>query len=672
MKPEILAPAGDQNCFLAALAAGANAVYLGLKNFSARMDADNFGLGELARLTELAHTHEARVYVAMNTLVKPDECAQAYRLLRRLASQTTVDGLIVQDLAMLDMARQADFTGGIALSTLANVTHPAALAHAASLGATRVVMPRELSVDELRQMGEHCPEGLELECFVHGALCYCVSGRCYWSSYMGGKSGLRGRCVQPCRRMYRQGQMESKNNKVFVNKGRQARFFSCQDLSLDVLAKTLLSIPRLTSWKIEGRKKGPHYVYHIVTAYRMLRDNPNDAQAKKDAMSLIEMALGRTTTHARFLPQKSRVPTDPEGQTSSGMLVGKIVEQDGRPAIKTRLDLLPRDYLRIAVEDERFHATMPVTRRVGKGGSLVLRLPRHTTPPTGTPVFLIDRREAELLHLLGEWNKRLAALPECQSRPVTSNPSLPKPLGRAAMKRRPDMRVLATMPTGKSNKSGTSSMIGLWLTRRATEISRTVAPRIAWWLPPVIWPGEEQGLAQTIALLWRNGCRTFVCNAPWQRMLFPDEIPHSATLVAGPFCNIANACALGLLRRMGFAAAIVSPELPGDVALALPAQSPLPLGFVLGGHWPVGISRFGLLGIKPNEPFVSPKGEVFWCRQYGDNVWLYPAWPLDFSAQKDALQEAGYVFFVSIQENLPKNLPQLKRPGLFNWEGALL
>ena len=185
-KPEILAPAGDTPSFLAALAAGADAVYLGLKHFSARMQAENFGLTELSRLTDLAHAENARVYVAMNTLVKPGENAAAYRLAARLTRQVCPDGLIIQDLAMLDLARQAGFEGGLFLSTLANLTHPEALTQAKALGANRVILPRELSIDEIRRMGEACPEGLDLECFIHGALCYCVSGRCYWSSYMGG------------------------------------------------------------------------------------------------------------------------------------------------------------------------------------------------------------------------------------------------------------------------------------------------------------------------------------------------------------------------------------------------------------------------------------------------------------------------------------------------------
>ena len=125
--PEILAPAGDMACALAALAAGANALYLGLKHFSARMMAENFGASELSRLVELVHTQNARVYVAMNTLLKPGDLDSAWRLSARLARDVRPDGMIVQDLGMVDMARQAGFQGGIFLSTLANITHPAGL-----------------------------------------------------------------------------------------------------------------------------------------------------------------------------------------------------------------------------------------------------------------------------------------------------------------------------------------------------------------------------------------------------------------------------------------------------------------------------------------------------------------------------------------------------------------
>lgn len=707
-KPEILAPAGDTSSFLAALAAGADAVYLGLKHFSARMQAENFGLGELSRLTDLAHGQNARVYVAMNTLVKPNETAAAYRLAARLARQVRPDGLIIQDLAMLDLARQAGYEGGLFLSTLANLTHPEALLQARDLGADRVILPRELSIDEIRLMGEACPQGLDLECFIHGALCYCVSGRCYWSSYMGGKSGLRGRCVQPCRRVYRQGGpavqalalRESRNaekeerprgrnnvdaaparppRRQTATRGKEhsGRWFSCLDLSLDVLAKTLLHIPHLVSWKIEGRKKGPHYVYHAVTAYRMLRDHPGDPKARKMAEEILEMALGRPGSRARFLPQKNNLPISPGGQTNSGLLAGNVrVEADGRVLLKPHFELLPQDYLRVGVEDERWHATLPVTRRIPKAGSLILRLPKHKTPKAGTPVFLIDRREPELMRLLKEWQSRLESLPVRSSRAVEDSPSLP----RAVKPRpRPDMVLRASLPQGRETRSGRNQLLALWLSPRSADISRTVAPRVSWWLPPVVWPEEEEVLRRLISRLWREGARHFVCNAPWQRGLFPGGasgqgagLPPDADLLAGPFCNAANAAALGVLARMGFSGAFVSPELAREDMLALPGQSPLPLGAVLGGFWPVGISRFGLLGVKANEPFLSPKGEVFWARQYAGNIWIYPGWPLDLTAKRQELATAGYGFFVQMQENPPAALPELRRQGLFNWEGSLL
>jgi U32 family peptidase len=243
--PEILAPAGNRAAFLAGLAAGADAIYCGLKSLSARMEAKNFSLEELASLVRLAHDRDVKVYVTVNVLLKPDELDRAGRLIDDLGRHVKPDALIVQDLGVVALARQTGFEGEIHLSTLANVGFPQSLGFIArKLPVNRVVIPRELSIDEIKAMAAACPESMGLETFVHGALCYGVSGRCYWSSYMGGKSGLRGRCVQPCRRHYRQ-------------EGRTARAFSCQDFSVDVLVKILGQVTKVRGWKIEGRKKGP-------------------------------------------------------------------------------------------------------------------------------------------------------------------------------------------------------------------------------------------------------------------------------------------------------------------------------------------------------------------------------------------------------------------------------
>ena len=317
MTPEILAPAGSRQSFLAAVAPGADAVYCGLKRHSARMAAENFRISDLAVLREAARAQRTRLYVALNTMITSGELADIGRTLDRLQREVQPDALIVQDLAVVDLAGQVGFTGEIHLSTLANVSFAAPLHHLTHVpGVHRVVLPRELSIDEIQAISRACPETLGLEVFVHGALCFAVSGRCYWSSYLGGKSGLRGRCVQPCRRRYTQ-------------TGRSGRFFSCQDLSVDVLAKVLRRVARIRAWKIEGRKKGPHYVYHTVQAYRLLRDHGHDAQAKKEAGALLAQALGRRGTHYNFLPQRPQNPVPEDEETGSGRRIGVLKGRGG-------------------------------------------------------------------------------------------------------------------------------------------------------------------------------------------------------------------------------------------------------------------------------------------------------------------------------------------------------
>lgn len=655
---------------LAALAAGADAVYLGLKHFSARMQAENFSSSDFSRLVDLAHAEDRKVYVALNTFFKPGEEAQVSRLIKRTLLGPAPDGIIAQDLAIFDLARQAGFEGEIHLSTLANLTHQAALASAAKLGASRVVLPRELSIDEIKLMHEALPEGLGLEAFVHGALCYCVSGRCWWSSYMGGKSGLRGRCVQPCRRVYTQG-------------GKEGRFFSCYDLSLDVLVKTLLEMPGVKSWKIEGRKKGPHYVFHTVSAYRMLRDNQGDPAAKKEAEALLSMSLGRTTTRAKFLPQRGTGPTafgknedgkKEDRQTSSGLLAGKIVlDKEGNPVLRTRMELLAKDYLRVGYEDEKWHQTLPVNRAVPKGGSLTLKLAKHKTPKNGTAVFLIDRKEAGLLTLLAKWQAKLDAREPKIKNDKGLMEFAPTPPKGGAQAKRLEIMLRSSLPRGRDGKSGVKpgTVQGLWLSPKGlSEVSRTLYGRISWWLPPVIWPDEEERWQKLVRQALRDGARHFVCNAPWQAEFFAGT--KGAVLSAGPFCNVTNAFAVNELKNMGFAQVIVSPELGGEDYLALPATSPLPLGLVISGYLPVGITRHGIEPLKSGELLYSPKREGFWTRRYGENVWIYPAWPLDMSARLPELEKAGYRTFIHFGEFPPKGAENAARTSEFNWNIGVL
>jgi putative protease len=643
--PEILAPAGNRRSFLAAIAAGADAVYCGLKQYSARMAAKNFSAPELAALTGLAHEKGVRVYVTVNTLIKPGEVERVADLVSAVDRQVRADGIIIQDPGTLELARQIGFTGEIHLSTLANVSFPAALAAAAGMGVHRVVLPRELTIDEIRSMAAACPAGFGLEVFVHGALCYGVSGRCYWSSYLGGKSGLRGRCVQPCRRRYRQ-------------QGKERRFFSCLDLSLDVLAKVLRTVPEVMAWKIEGRKKGPHYVYHTVQAYRMLRDEGTDPAAKKEALSLLSYALGRPATHYRFLSQRPWNPIGEDDRTGSGLMVGRIKGGGKNAYLAPSMDLLAGDVLRIGFEDDRWHGIRRLGRFVPKGGRYTLKFSGGKAAPAGTPVFLTDRIEKAL-------DAKLSAL-DRQASPVSDAPS-PK----AVRLRWPAVSRLAVhcvevaldRACSKGRRSGD---IGCWLEDGALDdMSEKDISRRWWVLPPVIWPENEPAAADRIGRLVQAGACRFMVNAPWQTVFFSGI--QGLEIWAGPFCNLANPMAIAAMGRLGVAGAVVSPELGQEEYLDLAARRPLPLGIVLHGFWPLCVSRTAAEDLQPEQPVVSPRGEQAWVRRYGPDHWVFPNWPIDLRSERALLQKAGYSLFLTINEPVPEGVSVKKRPGLWNW-----
>lgn len=652
-KPEILAPAGGRAAFLAALAAGADAVYCGLKQFSARMAAENFTVEELASLAALAREKQAKTYVALNTMLKPDELDSAGDLIDRLNRKVRPEALIVSDTAMISLAAQVGYKGDIHLSTLANVSFPDAMKVVAMFPqVNRVVIPRELNIDEIRMMAEACPSSVSLEVFVHGALCYAVSGRCYWSSYLGGKSGLRGNCVQPCRRVYAQ-------------EGNRARLFSCQDLWLDVLARVLVTVPGISALKIEGRKKGPHYVFYTVKAYRLLRDNPGDNEAKKSAFSCLEYAMGRGGTHYHFLPQRPWNPIDINSQTASGQLIGKIQGTMVKPYIEPRVQLFAKDVLRIGYEDESWHKTLRVTKSVPKRGRLFLNMPKKARAVNKTPVFLIDRKEPDLLAEIEVLEKQLESAEPNKTAPFTRF--------RVDM---PDVdfsksvRVLE-MHVGRevSKPPSTGRTTGLWVEPEMHDALLRHPAQTWCWLPPVIWPDNEAEVKAMIDHVVKKGFTQFVINAPWQTAFFP--VGKELTVWAGPFCNVANALAVDNLAKMGCHGIIVSPELGQQDYLDIAKTSPLPLGVVIYGNWPLCISRIKSESLKTDVPFASPKKEHAWAHKHGDNYWVYPEWPVDLRDYAEALKKAGYKTFVHLNEKLPGNIQMKKRPGKWNWDVGL-
>ena len=659
--PLILAPAGNRASFFAALAAGADAIYCGLKNFSARMEAKNFTIEELIPLTRLAHTKKTSVYITLNSLVKPDDLYEAGILIKELATKVKPDALIVQDPAIIELARASGFSGKIHLSTLSNTTFSRGLKVVREkLGVSRVVLPRELNIDEIKILASSCPKDLDLEIFIHGALCYGISGRCYWSSFFGGKSGLRGRCVQPCRRLYTQ-------------QNQRGRLFSCLDLSLDVLVKILLDIPQVRVWKIEGRKKSPHYVFYTVKGYQILRDYGKDAKKKKVALDLLAFALGRTGTHYNFLPQRPQNPLNKRFQTGSGFFLGKIKGSRQKPYLVPREELLPSDVLRIGYEDEYWHSIQKVNQHIPKKGRLYIKCSKGKNPAIGTSVFLTDRREQKLNEYMTKLEEELLAIKGSNLKFENSNlksinhliPLKKSNTGKKAV----NLNVYRWLSKGELHRhSGTS---GLWLSSDTANSSlKNNISKLWWWLPPVIWPEDEQKFEYLLNGIVQKGGINFVLNSPWQIGFFKSQ--KGFNLWAGPFCNISNRLSVKTLFDLGFTGAIVSPELGKEDYLKLSQNSLLPLGIVISGNWPLCISRTVPDYLDLERPFNSPKGESAWIKKYTPDYWIFPNWKINLLPKKSVLEKAGYSLFVNLIEPVPKEIKLKKREGLWNWNHGLL
>lgn len=651
--PEILAPAGDKFSYFAAIAAGADAIYCGLKAFNARMEAGNFSIETLSRLSEMAASRNIRTHIALNSLVKESELDRAYRVLLKLKSYVKFHSLIIQDIGLIPLIKKAGIQQELHLSTLGNCTSVKGLETAKQLGFSKVVVPREFSLDDLRTMAQNTPEGLSLEAFVHGALCYSISGRCYWSSWLGGKSALRGRCVQPCRRIYSQ-------------QGTRQNFFSCLDLSADVLAKVLCQIPQIKTWKIEGRKKSPHYVYYTVKAYKILRDHPSE---KKQAIEYLDYALGRKGSHYALLGHRPSNPLLHNGETASGLFTGRI-QNPTKPEFITREPLLQGDLLRIGYEDDSFHTIEKVTRAIPKKGRYFLKRQKHRIKK-GTPVHIIDRRGTELSPEIDALEAQFNEMPKPPVRPQ-KKAGLENASNFQATARRKNTPVFVHLSRDtKQRKSGFVSKKdeqAVWLSQNNFKARYSKDDWI--FLDPLIFPDEEKKVANALSKALQKGVRKFIVNAVWQLGLFKNL--KNVHLWAGPYCNIANCEHIKILKKIGFSGCFVSPELDQKTILSLSKSTTLPLGIVLQGNWPLGISRICSDQLKPGKAILSPKNEIFWLAKHQDNFYIYPNWILDLTEHKNLLINAGFTVFLNIHEHIPKGISLKSRPGLWNWNLKLL
>jgi putative protease len=389
-RPEILAPAGSIKAMEAAVKAGADAVYMGGSMFGARAYADNPDQEELVEAIRYVHFYDKKLYLTLNTLLKEEEMGKLGDYLLPYY-EAGLDGIIIQDPGVFSFIKR-NFPGlPLHASTQMNLTGIASAKLLKEAGASRIVPARELSLREISQIKKET--GLEIECFVHGALCYCYSGRCLMSSVLGGRSGNRGRCAQPCRLPY---EVSGSQKSPYV--------LSPKDLN------TISYLPELVqagidSFKIEGRMKNPEYVAAIVSVYRRYLDaylaHPDRPYhvAQEDQNLLLE-AYNRGGFTAGYYEQKN----GPEMMSMKrpnhrGIPVGTIEKlKDGQIYFHPTIEIHKGDGLEILTKNgEPVSLTSPQDCRPGQ--NLCLKAKQTKSLKIGT----------EILRTANPWQKKQLA-----------------------------------------------------------------------------------------------------------------------------------------------------------------------------------------------------------------------------------------------------------------------
>jgi putative protease len=457
-KLELLAPAGDWDSLLAALAAGADAVYLGGQQFNARRAAPNFDQKALQAAAELLRLHRKRLYVTVNTLINDTELGPALDYLVALYNMG-VDAVIIQDLGLIRLARRYLPDLPLHASTQMTVHNSEGAQFLKELGLKRVVLARELSRDEVGQIA--AATGIEIEVFVHGALCVCYSGQCLFSSMVGGRSGNRGRCAQPCRMEYQ-----------WIHNGRPtptngSHLLSPKDLALIALIPEL-DRAGVAALKIEGRMKRPEYVYGVVKAYRRCLDRytaaPEEFQVTAEELRKLEETFNRGFTTGYFDNKRNAALINAKRPNNRGVFVGRVGVVDqatGRLRLKLEADL--------AVGDQ-------VEAWVTRGGRQTATIAALTCQGQPTPAatagsvveFTIDSKVYPGDRLFKVFSRRLAD--ETRQAIAGDNPALKLACDVTARGRKDQpLQVVYRDQAGREGSAVTQDVLALARNRPLTE-----------------------------------------------------------------------------------------------------------------------------------------------------------------------------------------------------------
>ncbi len=339
-KPELLAPAGDIEKLKMAIIYGADAVYLGGEEFGLRKASKNFTLDEIDEGVKFAHKRNKKIYVTLNIVPHNEDLIGLEQYVKNL-NDVNIDGVIVSDPGVFSIVRRTAPNLPIHLSTQASVTNYETIMFWYNLGVKRIVIARELSLKEIKEIVNKVPKDLEIEAFVHGAMCISYSGRCLLSNYMAGRDANRGACAHPCRWKYYL--MEEKRPGEYypiVENDKGTFIFNSKDLCMIEHIPNLID-SGISSFKIEGRVKSQYYVATIVRAYRMAIDkyfeNPNNYEYEEELLNEIKKASNRDFTTGFYFnkpTEKDQVYTSSSYRRNYDF-VGLILNYDEETQVAT-------------------------------------------------------------------------------------------------------------------------------------------------------------------------------------------------------------------------------------------------------------------------------------------------------------------------------------------------
>ena len=373
---ELLAPVGNMEKLKTAIYFGADACYFAGKQFGLRAFSDNFDLDEMKVAVDYCHSHNVKAYITINILAKNSDFAELKNYVKHL-EKIGVDAVIVSDIGVIDFIRKHAPKLVIHVSTQANVTNKYSARFLVDMGVKRIILARELSLEEIKEIRDFIPEDIELETFVHGAMCISYSGRCLLSNYLTGRESNRGACVQACRWEYAIREKHRKGDYYEIQEDDRGTYIlnskdMCMIEHIDKIRDA-----GVVSFKIEGRMKSPYYVATVVNAYRRAIDkmnNSNKYTCDKELIDELEKASHRRYTTGFFLgePNKEYLESSMPVQTHEFMAVVLEDQKDGKVLVEMRNRFKVGETLEILSPNDTFNQQIIIEKMVDENGDEVL------------------------------------------------------------------------------------------------------------------------------------------------------------------------------------------------------------------------------------------------------------------------------------------------------------